>query len=113
MTSLCILPINTIINQLILKAMANMLGNHRVHWKYVENGGKKTTICTIENRNREVVATGEATRFHKDTDDRKVARAVTFKRAMNNSMNANSIDKPSRGAIWDDFRTKINQPETL
>lgn len=93
--------------------MANMLGNHRVHWKYIQTGGKKITTCTIEDRNRNVVATGEASLFYKDTDDRKVARVVTFKRAMNNSMNENSIDKQSRGAIWNDFRTKINQPENL
>lgn len=97
--------------------MANLLGNHRVHWSYQDNSGKKTvkktTICTIKNSNDEIVAVGEASLFHKDIPDRKVARAITFRRAMANIVNENKLDKETRANIWNDFRTKINQPETI
>lgn len=93
--------------------MGNMLGNHKVHWNYREESGKKTTTCVIKDLNDQVLATGNATLFHKDVDDRKVARSVTFKRAMGEAMTNNTLDKSARAAIWEDFRTKITQPESI
>lgn len=83
------------------------LGNKKVRWSYEG----KTTTCTILDSTDNVLATGTTTRFHKDLQNKRKGRKVSFEQAMNQAANTNSISKADRGQIWNDFRNNIKQPK--
>lgn len=84
----------------------SQLGGKKVRWIY-EN---KTTTCAIYNQDSETIVFGEAVRYAKDTNDKRVARKVSFQRAMKRAADMEIIPKSERQAIWVDFLTTINQP---
>ena len=82
------------------------LGNKIVKWFYNNN----ETHCEIKSYNKSF-ATGVVTRFHKDKPNKRLARDIAFKRAMSQAQELESLDKAERTAIWNDYRSKINQPD--
>jgi hypothetical protein len=82
-----------------------LVGNTRVQWSYAGNN----TTCTIKQGD-EVVISKTVKRFAKDLPNKRLGRKVAFSKAMKLISEGEVLPKAERSAIWNAFRTNINQP---
>jgi len=81
------------------------VNNKTVRWFY--NGNE--TSCEVRKEGN-TVAAGITTKFHKDTANKRLARDIAFRRAMDNAKEHESLTKDERKELWSTYRTTINQP---
>lgn len=82
--------------------------NFKVKWYRRDN----TTFCQIKkDENDEIVVEGVAKKHVNDQSNKKISRWVSFKRAMDQAMNKNLLNKEERSELWNNFRDNINQPQ--
>lgn len=77
----------------------------QIQWNY--NGDN--TTCIIK-QGEEVLMRRTVKRFVKDTPNKRLARKVSFSKAMDFITEGNILPKEIRTAMWNAFRTNINQP---
>lgn len=81
------------------------LGNYYVKWNHKSD----STVCSIK-KDHDVVALGLATKHPQDRPDHRVARRISFQRAMNELSNAPEISKEDIGNVWKDYLKIVRQP---
>lgn len=84
----------------------SVLGNKVVKWFYSGN----ETHCEIKQSKEETLATGVIVRYAKDKPNKRLGRDLAFKKAMKQTVELETITKEDRAQIWNDYRSKINQP---
>lgn len=81
------------------------LGNFYVKWQHKTN----STACVVK-KNDDVLAIGLAIKHPKDKPDLRVARRISFQRAMRELSQNPKFPKIEIGMVWNDYMEKVRQP---
>lgn len=81
------------------------LGNYYVKWDHKE----KNTTCFI-SKDYKVLAAGIATKHPTDRPDHRIARRISFQRAMNFLTETHEVPKEEIANVWEDYLEKVRQP---
>lgn len=79
-----------------------------VKWFYHKNGTE--TQCEVRTNGETVLATGMATKYAKDKIDKRMGRYVSFKKAMTQAKQNETLTKSEREELWTKFRNEVKQP---
>lgn len=82
-----------------------LVGNTKVQWIYAGNN----TTCIIKE-GEEILMKKTVKRFAKDLPNKRLARKVSFSKSMQLISQGEVLPKEQRSAMWNQFRTTINQP---